>query len=100
MQALAFKERVIDTFNVTVFDGIARVPVLVAVLVEGRNDRPDATNTALTTAEKSLLNVTPPGLLNSGVEIDQNTRLPDNRKFLLPVADSATTVSGAKVNVV
>lgn len=100
LQALAFKERVIDTFNVTVFDGIARVPVLVAVLVEGRNDRPDATNTGLTTAEKTLLNVTPPGLLNSGVEIDQNTRLPDNRKFLLPVADSATTVSGAKVNVV
>lgn len=99
LQALAFKERVIDTFNITVFDGIARVTTLVAVLVEGRNDKPDASNTSLTTAEKTLLNVTPPGLLNSGVEIDQNTRLPDNRKFLLPVTDFATTASGAKVNV-
>ncbi|WP_035610772.1 Ig-like domain-containing protein [Haloferula sp. BvORR071] len=99
LQALAFKERVIDTFNVTVFDGIARVNVLVAVLVEGRNDKPIASNATFTTPEKNLLTVNPPGLLTSGLEIDQNTHLPDNRKFLLPVADASTTVSGAKVNV-
>ncbi|WP_367871018.1 Ig-like domain-containing protein [Luteolibacter sp. Populi] len=99
LQALAFKERVIDTFTVTVFDGIARVNTLVAVLVEGRNDQPIASNATFTTPEKTLLGVTPPGLLTSGLEIDQNTRLPDNRKFLLPVANADTTVSGAKVNV-
>jgi VCBS repeat-containing protein len=99
LQALAFKERVIDTFNVTVFDGISRVTTLVAVLVEGRNDQPVASNAGFTTAEKTLLAITPPGLLNSGVEIDQNTRLPDNRKFLLPVANAGTTVNGAKVDV-
>ncbi len=99
LQALAFKERVIDTFVVTVFDGIARVNTTIAVLVEGRNDQPIASNTGLTTPEKTFLEVKPPGLLLSGLEIDQNTRLPDNRKFLLPTRDFATTVFGAKVNV-
>jgi len=99
LQALAFKERLIDTFNITVFDGTARVVSLVAVIVEGRNDQPVASNVNLTTAEKTLLEVKPPGLLLSGLEIDQDGSLPDNRKFLLPVVDSATTVAGAKVNV-
>lgn len=100
LQALAFKERVIDSFNVTIFDGTARVSSLVAVVVEGRNDQPQASNLTLTTPEKSLLEVKPPGLLLSGLEIDQNASLPDNRKFLLPVVASPTTVSGAKVDVV
>ncbi|WP_193211276.1 Ig-like domain-containing protein [Luteolibacter marinus] len=100
LQALAFKERIIDTFVITITDGIAKVESLVAVLVEGRNDQPQASAVALTTPEKSLLEVGPPGLLDSGLEIDVNTHLPDNRKSLLPVADVATTVFGAKVNVV
>ncbi len=100
LQALAFKERVIDTFNVNVTDGIAPVSALVAVLVEGRNDKPDAINDpSLTTNEKAQLNVTPPGLLLNDVEIDQNKHLPDNRKFMLPVASAPTTVAGAKVNI-
>ncbi len=99
LQALAYKERVIDTFTIVVFDGITRVESLVAVLVEGRNDQPVASPVALTTPEKDLLVVNPPGILLSGLEIDQNTNLPDNRKFLLPVEDFATTVFGAKVSV-
>lgn len=99
LQALAFKERLIDTFTVTVTDGIARVDTMIAVLVEGRNDSPVAANAAFGTGEKTTLEVAPPGLLLSGTDIDQNTRLPDNRKILLPVEDEPTTVFGAKVDV-
>lgn len=99
LQALAFKERVIDTFTVTVFDGIARVNTLVAVLVEGRNDRPDASNVTVTTNEKSLLEIKAPGLLVNGSDLDQNTTLPDNRKFLRPVSQFPTTIFGSVVNV-
>ena len=99
LQALAFKEHVIDSFYLTVFDGVARVSSLVAVLVEGRNDQPVASNATFTTPEKSPLVVNPPGLLTSGSDIDQNTKLPDNRKFLLPVAPVATTVFGATAGV-
>lgn len=99
LQALAFKERVIDTFTLTVFDGIARVNTLVAVLVEGRNDRPDASNVTVTTNEKSLLEIKPPGLLVNGADLDQNTTLPDNRKFLRPVNQYPTSIFGSVVNV-
>lgn len=99
LQALAFKERVIDTFEVTVFDGIARVNTLIAVLVEGRNDTPTTNNLALTIDEKTLLRVPTPGLLLSGNEIDQDTQLPDNRKFLKPTDAFPTNVFAAKVNV-
>lgn len=99
LQALAFKERVIDTFEVTVFDGIARVNTLVAVLVEGRNDTPTTNNLALTIDEETLLEVPTPGLLLSGNDIDQNTQLPDNRKFLNPTNAFPTNVFAAKVNV-
>ncbi len=99
LQALAFKERVSDSFYLTVFDGIARVDSLVAVLVEGRNDQPVASNATFTTPEKTALEVNPPGLLLSGLEIDQNTKLPDNRKFLLPVVPVATTIFGAQASV-
>ena len=99
LQKLAFNERIVDTFEITVFDGIAGVPSLVAVVVEGRNDSPVASLVSLATLEKSLLEVPTPGMLLSGVEIDQNTRLPDNRRFLLPVSDQGTDVFGAKVNI-
>jgi VCBS repeat-containing protein len=99
LQALAFKERVIDTFEITVFDGIARVNTLVAVLVEGRNDTPTTNNLALTIDEETLLEVPTPGLLLSGNDIDQNTQLPDNRKFLNPTDAFPTNVFAAKVNV-
>ena len=99
LQKLAFKERVIDTFEVTVFDGIARVNTLIAVMVEGRNDSPSANNVALTIDEETLLNVPTPGLLLSGSDIDQNTLLPDNRKFLKPTDAFPTNVFAAKVNV-
>ncbi|MCW1883826.1 Ig-like domain-containing protein [Luteolibacter flavescens] len=99
LQALAFKERVIDTFHVTVFDGIARVNTMVAVMVEGRNDTPRANNVALTIDEKTLLEVPTPGLLLSGSDVDQNTLLPDNRKFLKPTDAFPTNVFAAKVNV-
>ncbi|MCW1922135.1 Ig-like domain-containing protein [Luteolibacter arcticus] len=99
LQALAFKERVIDTFTVTVFDGIARVNTLIAVMVEGRNDSPTTNNLALTINEETLLEVPTPGLLFSGLDIDQNTLLPDNRKFLKPTDAFPTNVFAAKVNV-
>jgi VCBS repeat-containing protein len=99
LQKLAFKERVIDTFEVTVFDGIARVNTMIAVMVEGRNDTPVANNVALTIDEKTLLNVPTPGLLLSGSDIDQNTLLPDNRKFLKPTTAFPTNVFAGKVNV-
>ena len=99
LQALAFKERVIDTFEVTVFDGIAHVNTLIAVMVEGRNDSPVANNVALTIDEETLLEVPTPGLLLSGADIDQNTLLPDNRKFLKPTDAFPTNVFAAKVNV-
>jgi VCBS repeat-containing protein len=99
LQKLAFKERVIDTFEVTVFDGIARVNTLIAVMVEGRNDSPTTNNLALTINEETLLEVPTPGLLLSGADIDQNTLLPDNRKFLKPTDAFPTNVFAAKVNV-
>ena len=99
LQALAFKERVVDTFVVTVFDGIARVNTLVAVLVEGRNDSPSTNNLALTINEETLLELPTPQLLLSGLDIDQNTLLPDNRRFLDPVDAFPTNVFAAKVNV-
>lgn len=99
LQALAFKERVIDTFEVTVFDGIARVNTLIAVLVEGRNDTPTTNNLALTIDEKTLLRVPTPGLLLSGNDIDQDTQLPDNRRLLKPTDAFPTNVFAAKVNV-
>jgi VCBS repeat-containing protein len=99
LQALAFKERVVDTFEVTVFDGIARVNTLVAVLVEGRNDTPSTNNLALTIDEKTLLELPTPQLLQSGLDIDQNTLLPDNRRFLDPVDAFPTNVFAGKVNV-
>jgi VCBS repeat-containing protein len=99
LQALAFKERVVDTFVVTVFDGIANVNTLVAVLVEGRNDSPSTNNLALTINEETLLELPTPQLLLSGLDIDQNTLLPDNRRFLDPVDAFPTNVFAAKVNV-
>lgn len=99
LQALAFKERVVDTFIITLFDGIARVDTLVAVLVEGRNDQPVASNVALTIDEETLLEIKPPGLLLSGLDIDQNTKLPDNRKFLKPTTAFPTNVFATVVNV-
>lgn len=99
LQALAFNERVVDTFEVTVFDGISGVSSLVALVVEGRNDSPVASLVGLATAEKSLLEVPTPSLILSGLEIDQNTHLPDNRRFLLPVDPQQTTIFGAMAEV-
>lgn len=98
LQALAFKERVIDLVTVGVTDGISNVPTTFIVVVEGRNDSPVASNASFTTDERTLLTVSPPGLLNSGFERDQNTWLPDNRRFLRPQADLTTTVEGALVD--
>jgi len=100
LQALAHNERLVDTFEITITDGIASVVSLVAVVVEGRNDQPVASAAGYSTPENQLLDVGPPGLLLSGAEIDQNMSLPDNQKFLLPVEDAATTVFGATVDVV
>jgi len=98
LQALAFKERVIDVVSVGVSDGLANVPTTFIVVVEGRNDSPVASNASYTVDEKTLLSVSPPGLLDSGLEIDQNTLIPDNRKFLLPAEGLETTVFGASVD--
>lgn len=99
LQALSEGERLVDTFEITVFDGTARVTSLVAVLVEGRNDQPIAGDITFTTPENQLLVPTAPGVLANGTEIDQNVKLPDDRKFLFPTTDSPTTVFGAKVNI-
>ncbi|BCX47598.1 integrin alphabeta-propellor repeat protein [Haloferula helveola] len=98
LQALAFKERVIDVVTVGVFDGIATVPTSFIVVVEGRNDSPVAADAGYTVDERTLLTVGPPGLIDNGTEIDQNVTLPDNRKFLLPQEDLGTTVFGARVD--
>jgi VCBS repeat-containing protein len=99
LQALSEGERLVDTFEITVFDGTARVTSLVAVLVEGRNDQPIAGDITFTTPENVLLVPTAPGVLANGTEIDQNVKLPDDRKFLFPALDVPTTVFGAKVSI-
>ncbi|MCH7226909.1 Ig-like domain-containing protein [Haloferula sp. A504] len=98
LQALAFKERRIDVVTVNVTDGIATVPTTFIVMVEGRNDTPVASPATYTVDEKTLLTVLPSGLIDNGVEIDQNGTLPDNRRFVRPQEDLATTVFGARVD--
>jgi len=99
LQSLARKERVVDTFSVTVFDGTARVSSLVAVLVEGLNDSPIAVADGFSIPEDQLLSPAMPGLLANDSDRDQNTSFPDDRKILLPVTNAATLASGAKTSI-
>ena len=98
LQALAREEMVIDTFNITIFDGTIGIPSVVAVLVTGVNDTPIASPDSATIPEDQLLTLGPPGVLLNDTDIDQNTRLPDNKKMLLPVSNQGTTVFGTDVD--
>lgn len=98
IQALAREESIIDSFNITINDGTIGIPSVVAVVVTGVNDTPVAAPETETVPEDQLLTLGAPGVLLNDTDIDQNTRLPDNKKLLLPVTDQGTTVFGTDVD--
>ncbi len=101
LQALAREEMLIDTFEVTLSDGMTdgTVTSLVAVLVTGLNDSPIAHPIsfalhhpeAYTTDEDAVWSVDLPTLMARGhaVEYDINGAPPDDRLRFIPVADVA-----------
>ncbi len=98
IQSLAREESIVDTFNITIFDGTIGIPSLVAVVVTGVNDTPVAAPETVTIPEDQLLTLGAPGVLLNDTDIDQNTRLPDNKKMLLPVSNQGTTVFGTDLD--
>lgn len=98
LSALAREETVIDTFNVTIYDGVIGIPSVVAVLVTGVNDQPVASADTVTIPEDQLLTLGSPGVLLNDSDADQDTSLPDNKKMLLPVAGAGSTVFGTLIN--
>lgn len=86
LQALAREEMLIDTFNVTVSDGMTggTVTSLVAVLVIGVNDTPLANADALVTHEDEAIVFDP---RTNDVERDINGVEPDDRLSIVAVTN-------------
>jgi len=97
LHALAREERIMDTIALNISDNTAAVTAIVAIEVTGRNDPPAALADSATIPEDQLLTLAPPGVLLNDSDPDQDTRLPDNRKVLLPATDVTTNVYGARI---
>lgn len=98
LNALAREERVMDSIALNIFDGTTSVTAIVAIEVTGRNDKPTALADSKTIPEDQLLTLAPPAVLINDSDPDQDTRLPDNRKVILPATDVPTNVFGARIN--
>lgn len=96
LQALARGEMVVDSFAVTVSDGMTGgvVTSLVAVLVTGVNDTPQAVADEHTTNEDEVFVFDP---RDNDVEIDIDGNVPDDRPRIVPVANLPNP-GGARVD--
>lgn len=86
LRALAREERIIDTFDIVVSDGMTggTVTSLVAVLVLGVNDTPDAINDFGVTHEDEIFVF---DARTNDIEWDINGTLPDDRLRIVPVTN-------------
>ncbi len=98
LNALAREERIMDSIAVEITDGTTSVTAIVAIEVTGRNDKPAALANSATIPEDQLLTLSPPGVLLNDSDPDQDTRLPDNRKVLIPAPGVTTGVYGARID--
>lgn len=82
LNALVREEAVLDTFEVVITDDQGSdVNSLVAVLVVGRNDRPDALDDSATTPEDTSITLRPQ---DNDVDPDINGVPPDNQLRIIP----------------
>jgi len=71
IQALAFGETLVDSFNYTVGDGAAGSDTAtVFITVSGRNDAPTANPDSYTTPANQMLTITAPGVLGNDTDPD------------------------------
>jgi VCBS repeat-containing protein len=98
LHALAREERIMDSIALNIADGTTSVTAILAIEVTGRNDKPTALADSATIPEDQLLTLAPPGVLANDSDPDQDTRLPDNRKVIIPASGIATGVYGARID--
>jgi VCBS repeat-containing protein len=98
LHALAREERIMDSIALNIADGTTSVTAILAIEVTGRNDKPTALADSATIPEDQLLTLAPPGVLANDSDPDQDTRLPDNRKVLIPASAVTTNVYGARID--
>ena len=98
LNALARKEVVVDSFTYTATDdhGLSS-NALVSVTVTGVNDHPISAPDAYSTGEKTLLQITAPGVLANDTDPDVNGVAPDDTLNVL--AGSGLSTSGAPVTI-
>ena len=100
LNLLARGERVVDSFELEISDGLNRISSLVAVLVEGVNDQPvadalvDLPGSLYSTAEDELLIIDHPGVLENDLEVDINSKGIDDKRIIVPAEGLKTDVTG------